>query len=179
MHALTAHVPGTGRLQAIVLRGARLVPAELVDQVEAIAGRGLQGDHTALRRSARRQVTLIQAEHLPVIAALTHQVVKPETLRRNLVISGLNLRAALNPFAGETMHIHIGTSVVLEATGDCAPCSRMETLLGPGGYNAMRGHGGLTARVLAGGLLTVGDQVRIVHAATGADVHAPPVGHAP
>ncbi len=161
LRALSATLPATGRLEAIVLRPQRRADAVRADEAEVVAHRGLTGDHTALRRSARRQVTLLQAEHLPVIEALTGQAVPPELLRRNLVVSGINLLAARSPFADVVLHVRLGDQVVMEITGPCAPCSRMEELLGPGGYNALRGHGGVTARVLVGGVLRVGDAVRV------------------
>jgi len=108
---------------------------------------------------------MIQSEHLPIIAAfMGMEVIDPAMLRRNLVISGLNLVAARALFDDVPLHVMIGDSVVVAVTGPCDPCSKMEALLGPGGWNAMRGHGGVTARIGRGGAIAVGDEVRVAPA---------------
>ena len=149
---LFAQFPRAGQVQWIGLRPARDVPMREVDDVEALAGAGLVGDRYR-SGSGKRGVTLLQAEHLPAIAALSgHAQVLPRLLRRNLLVSGIPLLAL------KGRRFRVG-EVVLEGTGPCEPCSRMEAALGPGGYNAMRGHGGLTARIVGGGRLRVGDVV--------------------
>jgi MOSC domain-containing protein YiiM len=149
---LLAVIPQAGKLEWIGLRPAHRAPVQVVASVRAEAGQGLIGDRHAESPGTKRQVTLIQAEHLPVIAALTgHAAIPPEWLRRNLVVSGINLLAL------KDRRFHIG-AVLLEGTGLCRPCSRMEEALGAGGYNAMRGHGGITARVIESGIIYVGDR---------------------
>lgn len=149
---LFGQFPRAGRVQWIGLRPAREVPMRQVDMVDAETGGGLAGDRYA-SESGKRGVTLIQAEHLPVIAALSgHAEIAPATLRRNLLVSGIPLVAL------KGRRFRIG-DVLLEGTDDCDPCSRMEAALGPGGYNAMRGMGGLCARILEGGTIRAGDAV--------------------
>jgi len=153
LRRLTDTFPRAGRLEWIGLRQAPRGRVVAVSDVEAIAGRGLAGDHRSRRAASARQVSLIQREHLDVIAALLGQArVAPDLLRRNLAISGMNVLALKDQV------FSIG-DVVLEGTGLCEPCSRMEANLGEGGYNAMRGHGGITARILEGGVIRVGDVV--------------------
>ncbi len=165
LHQLVQQFAHPGRLEAIYLRPARRETVTAVQQAQALVDRGLSGDRAADKTPWRaggnkRQVTLIQAEHLPAIAAFTRQAqIDPAWLRRNLLVSGLNLLATKTMFKDEPMIVRIGQEVVLEITGPCEPCSRMEEILGAGGYNAMRGHGGMTARVLAGGMLQVGDAI--------------------
>lgn len=121
----------------------------IVDRA-ALALSGLDGDRS---RAGKRALTLFQDEHLDIIGAyLGRDAPAPETLRRNLHVSGLNLSA----FRGA--RLRLGAALV-EITGPCAPCSRMEQALGPGGYNALRGHGGWCATVLEPGRIALGDPV--------------------
>lgn len=157
LHRLMTTLPRAGRVEWIGLRPARGVPVREVDAAVAGTGAGLEGDRYA-GGGGKRGVTLAQAEHLPAIAALSgHAAVAPALLRRNLVVSGIPLLAL------KGLRFRIG-GVLLEGTAPCDPCSLMERALGPGGYNAMRGMGGLCARVIEGGALTIGDAVEWVDA---------------
>jgi MOSC domain-containing protein YiiM len=170
---LTARHVAFGVVTDIVLRPGRGAPAIRVDEAIATPGRGLEGDRRALQadvrahRSTARELTIVQAEHLPLLARWTgHDALDVRLLRRNLVVSGVNLLALRSPFADRPLLWRIGEQVVMRVTGSCDPCSRMEEALGPGGYNAMRGHGGVTACLVRGGLIRVGDPVALDRSTT-------------
>lgn len=147
----------SGRLEWIGISTGPRSTIDMVESIEAIEGKGLAGDYHAKSRMSRRQVTLIQLEDLERFAqALNRPDVAPELLRRNLVVSGI----ALATLKRETFQIG---DVLLQGTGDCPPCSRMDEALGMGGKKTMRGRGGITARVLKSGLLRIGDSVAIAH----------------
>ncbi len=146
----------TGQVQWIGLRPGRGEPVQQVKKVRATTDQGLDGDRFQGRPGAERQVTLIQREHLDAVAAmLGRDSIDPGRTRRNIVVSGINLTAL------KGTRFRIG-NVLLQGTGPCAPCSQMERKLGPGGYNAMRGHGGITACVIENGQISVGDRVEFV-----------------
>ncbi|MGR3491911.1 MAG: MOSC domain-containing protein [Shimia sp.] len=144
--AMMARHAQPGRVDWIGLRPERRAEMQSVDEAK-LTETGLAGDHA---RPGKRALTLIQAEHLPVIAALTGIDITPDLLRRNIVVSKLNLLAL------KGARVTIGTAEI-EITGPCPPCSRMEEALGPGGYSAMRGHGGVCATVIQPGIVRCGD----------------------
>ena len=151
--ALLAAPMRSGRVAWIGLRPDRRQPMLAVAAATLAPGAGLAGDHYRGRPDGARQVTLIEAEDLAAIASyLGQERIDPQALRRNILVSGINLSAL------KGRHLRIGEAV-LECTGPCHPCSRMEEVLGTGGYNAVRGHGGITARVLTGGDLRIGSPV--------------------
>lgn len=172
-------LPHVGSVKWIGVRPAKSAPMVPCEQVEVQVGQGIIGDRFKATRTDR-EVTLIQSEHIIAIGSMlgryslshaihhandqpiettgeqiTIQPIDPSILRRNIVIEGLNLLAL------KGKQFRIG-SVVMEYTGLAHPCSKMEVALGPGGYNAMRGHGGITARVIASGILHRLDSI-VVH----------------
>ena len=145
-----------GELEWIGLRphrnGSMLTPTSAM----LVSGRGIEGDHYDSQRNGPRQVTLIGSEDIAaMVSFLGKKVIAPGLLRRNLVTRGINLAAL------KGRHFRIGRTL-LEWSGECAPCSRMETNLGPGGYNAVRGRGGITARIIEGGEIHIGDAIERV-----------------
>lgn len=143
-----------GTVEWIGVRPARKQPPISLNEV-FVARTGLEGDHR--KKAGKRTVTLIQHEHLSAIVSLCEDEqdpIDPMRLRRNIVVRGISLLALRNK------EFHLGTAL-LRGTGLCAPCSRMETELGHGGYNAMRGHGGICAEVLEEGTVLVGSAVTI------------------
>lgn len=156
MDDLSPPDPTSGRLEWIGISPSPRAAIVPVQEVSAVVGQGLLGDHHAKARTSRRQVTLIQSEHLVEVGRERGaDQIGPELLRRNLVISGIDLLTL------KDKRFSIG-AVVLEGTGTCPPCNRMEENLGPGGKKTMRGRGGITARVLTGGTLRLGATLRLL-----------------
>ena len=154
---LTRRFARDGRVVWIGVRPERRAPMVSLEQAMIGLG-GLEGDRR--KHPGKRAVTLIQSEHLPVIASLAgRDGVSPSDLRRNIVVEQINLRALRD------RDIRVGDAV-LRLTGPCDPCGLMERVIGHGGYNAMRGHGGMTAEVLQAGAVAVGSAVIPVPAPT-------------
>ncbi|MBR9922899.1 MAG: MOSC domain-containing protein [Bacteroidetes bacterium] len=151
---LQNNIPQTGKLEWISRRPARRAAVEELPEIRLSPETGLEGDHYS-GKSQLRQVTLIQQEHLQAISQLLKKEIQPGQTRRNLVVSGINLLA----LSGHQFSIG---ETLLKFTGRCYPCSRMEENLGPGGYQAMRGHGGINAQIIRGGTIRLGDPVRMI-----------------
>jgi len=153
LHQLFETLPQKGTVEWIGIRPERDAPIIELTEVQVSLDSGLKGDRFSGGAGSKRQVTLIQAEHLGAIASLLHRdQVDPSLLRRNIVVSGINLLAL------KDKTFQVG-STTLRFTGLCQPCSKMERNLGAGGYNAVRGHGGITATVVTEGVIRIGDSL--------------------
>ena len=146
--------PGT--LEWIGVRPERRAGLQELERVVAIAGAGLTGDHrTGKTSGSGRQVTIISTEFIAQIKHFTGLAeLHPGQLRRNLVVSGINLNAL------RYQRFQIG-GALFEANALCHPCSRMETELGKGGVAAMLGHGGLCCKIIRSGEIALGDKVEV------------------
>lgn len=153
LQEMMQHFVHSGTVEWIGLRPGPRQPLVEVPEAFARIGTGLDGDRYKGKPESKRQISLIQAEHLEAVGSyLGQEPISPFLTRRNLVVRGINLLSL------KDKRFSIGEAI-LEFSGECHPCSRMEQNLGEGGYNAMRQHGGILVRVIQEGLIKVGDRV--------------------
>ena len=132
---------------------------ETLDHVEVSVERGLSGDFRGVVKpggKGRRQVTLVETGDWAAAMAETGHSIPWFERRANLLVEGFDL-----PQRAGT-RLRIGTDVLLEITRETDPCERMEALA-PGLRAALLvdWRGGACSRVLAGGMIRVGDTIRV------------------
>ena len=111
-------IPQKGNVEWIGVRTKKKENLSVVESVKVKKGTGIAGDHFKGTLSGKREVTLIQKEHLNVISnILGGKTINPKLTRRNIVISGINLLSLKNQL------FKVG-STILETTGICAPCKK-------------------------------------------------------
>jgi MOSC domain-containing protein YiiM len=118
-----------------------------VQSVHAVENLGLEGDCHS-KADSKRQVLLIEAETLEKLDLRVGDV-KENITTRGIALKGLPVGT----------HLHVGEAV-LEITGECHPCSRMEDLR-PGLLQEIGGQRGMLARVVHSGILRVGDTITV------------------
>jgi MOSC domain-containing protein YiiM len=135
-------------------------PVVAVDQVRAVAGRGLEGDRyfvksgkMSRRDDPGREVTLIEAEALDALAADYEIALGPGESRRNIMVRGV----PLNHLRG--VEFSVGEAV-FKGMKLCEPCGYLESLTKEGIRAGLKHRGGLNAQIVSGGIIKPGDQVR-------------------
>lgn len=131
-------------LQIKPTRGALMQP---VSMVEAVVDQGLRDDFQFGR--SKRQVLIIECETLDEFGLPIGDV------RENITVEGIQL-AGLP--AGTRMQVG---RALLEVTMDCTPCKFIEAKR-PGLRDQMAGRRGTLFKVIEGGEIKLGDEVRIV-----------------
>lgn len=156
---LVAAVPQVGRLDDILTRRAKHGEVVRGERAEVPGGLGF-GRRPSGRPSPAGPTLEASAQPHPRRTPPGDRLLGRDTLdavelRRDLVVAGINLRSQRDRV------FRIGP-VVFEGPGPCHPGSRMESALGIGGFQALRGHAGITARVIAGGSVMVEDRVEVL-----------------
>ena len=122
-----------------------------VNKIELITGQGIVGDRHLRTDGTRskRQILLMDIETL-IEFGLSERDIK-----ENITVQGIDFSLIRS---GNI--VRIGKDVVLEITGDCEPCSRMDELRS-GLKNAIDGRRGMLAYVKSGGTISSGDSITI------------------
>ncbi len=134
---------------------------ETLEHVAVSVAEGVHGDFRGARASLKprrkRQVSLIEAECVTSALAEAGALLDWSDCRRNLLVQGLRLPRE------EGVRVQVGGSLVVEITGECDPCERMEAL-----HHGLRAalepdwRGGFLGRVIEDGEIAVGDEIKVL-----------------
>ena len=136
-----------GKVVSLQVNVGHRQPLESRERVTVVPG-GLDGDRHRNPRGLR-QILLMEKEILDSLS------LSPGTIRENVTIEGLAIHG-LQPGA----FVRLGDDVVLEVTGLCEPCSRMDEIR-PGLQETLDGRRGVLTRVVEGGEVGLGDGVEV------------------
>ena len=149
----------TGSVVSLHITSTGAAVMQTVNQVEAVAGRGLQGDRYLLelgtyssQPGTGRHVTLIESESLAALKSEYGVEIEPGQSRRNIVTRGV----ALNHLVGREFTVGAAR---LRGMRLCEPCAHLERLSVRGALRGLIHRGGLRADILIGGTLRVGDAI--------------------
>ncbi|MAX00943.1 MAG: MOSC domain-containing protein [Sphingomonas sp.] len=150
----------TGRLAGIARHGRPRGPMELLDRVAVTQDGGLTGDFRGVAKPGskrRRQITLMEAGDWAAAMRETGHDIGWQERRANLLVEDFDLPQ--RPGA----KLRIGPALILEITGECDPCHRMEEIA-EGLKSALEPdwRGGALARVIEDGEIAVGDEIEVI-----------------
>ena len=133
-------------------KGSMDYPIKEVKSISCVAGRGIEEDRFFdYKPDYKGQITLFDWS---VYERVRDEIVKgdlhPMAFRRNVVMQGIDLNELID------QRFTLGG---LELTGscECAPCYWMDEACAPGTHEFLKGQGGLRARIVKGGELTLGE----------------------
>ena len=154
-------MPNNGSVHSIHITAVAAEPTVAVEEVRAVAGQGLEGDryfsgdgHYSKTPGTGRQVTLIELETIEALERDYEMKIEPGQARRNVVTRGV----ALNHLVGREFSVG---EVRLRGLRLCEPCNHLASLTDEKVKQGLVHRGGLRADIVSGGVIRVGDAIRV------------------
>ena len=133
-----------------------------VEQVNAVAGQGLEGDRYffktgtySKKHEPSREATFIEAEALEALGRDYKLELSAVDSRRNIATRGV----ALNHLVGRTFRVG---GALFKGLRLCEPCGHLEQMTGRQVKAGLVHRGGLRTQILETGIIRVGDSVEVI-----------------
>ena len=126
-------------------------PVIELDEASLVAGKGIEGDRFfGWKEDYKGQITFFSHEvYKDLCASLNVTDTPPSVFRRNVIVSGIDL----NSLIGQEFILQ---GIRFRGICECSPCHWMDQAFHPGAESALKGRGGLRARILTSGILRRG-----------------------